>query len=74
MFVSFTLLKGKVGWDVRRYHTLSRLEEIAYRAIDSQLRKKIRASVAGTTHTTIPSQVIKIVQLNPNIDINPKFR
>lgn len=26
------------------------------------------------THTTIPSQVIRIVQLNPNIDIKPKFR
>ena len=26
------------------------------------------------THTTIPSQVIRIVQLNPSMDINPKLR
>lgn len=25
-------------------------------------------------YTTMPSQVMRIVQLNPNIDIMPKFR
>jgi hypothetical protein len=40
----------------------------------SKRSNKTRSSLVNVTYTTIPSHVIKMVQLKPSIDINPKFR
>lgn len=54
--------------------TFGMLVETAYQQILVSAGEKQIVAVSTVTHTTMPSQVIRIVQLNPSIDISPKFR